>query len=292
MNHLFSSLNSLPENWLLVPTNGNKQPLGREWQKRPYTPKQLVSELISSGKVLVKGKYGNYHISPQGIGLLCGDYSDHYLVAVDTDGYSASIAIPEPLPHTVSFTSGKPDRAQYLFKLPPGEYRNRKITTAPGEALELRGRGCMSMLPPSKHPTTGEYRWINSPKETECAVAPKWIAELMSVTLPHNIPKSIGSKTIKPFQPQSTYERVSSISVEVARLLLETLPPSLANEYHTWLRVGLALHYISDELKSDWDQWSQSSSKYRPGECDYLWSKFTLSGGITHKTLFWLANNQ
>jgi len=156
--------------------------------------------------------------------------------------------------------------------------------------LELRGAGCISILPPSKHPTTGQYHWIYSPQDIEVAIAPKWIAQLMEFEkkpLTTTTKTKQATRTIHR-QPQ---ERSPSISIEEARLLLEVLPPSLAENYHTWLKVGMGLHYVASELLSDWDSWSQSSPKYRLGECEYLWSKFTIkANGITHKTLFWLAN--
>ena len=48
--------------------------------------------------------------------------------------------------------------------------------------MELRwrdkgGNHLQSVLPPSKHPETGSYCWINSPSTTRLAVAPDWFLE-------------------------------------------------------------------------------------------------------------------
>jgi hypothetical protein len=94
-------------------------------------------------------------------------------------------------------TSGKPGRYQILFQV-PDEIRpllknfNRKALTEwgdlktasdqegkPIEFLEFRYNGVQSVLPPSRHPQTGSYKWINSPDTTKVALAPQWLCELL-----------------------------------------------------------------------------------------------------------------
>jgi hypothetical protein len=127
MNALLSTLAILPSHWPLTVTNANKQPLGKEWQKNPFTPSQLLNALTQQGKVPVRSLEGvPYAVRPQGIGLLCGQNSQEFLVAVDCDGASAHQKLKElargaKIPATVAFSSGRPGRAQYLFRL-PGTY--------------------------------------------------------------------------------------------------------------------------------------------------------------------------
>ena len=75
------------------------------------------------------------------------------------------------LPPTIAFTSGRPGRAQYLFKIPTdsSNLKSKKLTTKEGEKLELRGTGHASVLSPSIHPLTGSYHWLPgcSPQEIE-----------------------------------------------------------------------------------------------------------------------------
>ena len=52
--------------------------------------------------------------------------------------------------------------------------------------------------------------------------------------------------------------------------------------YSDWLRVGQALHHQTDgsiEGLELWDSWSQGSSKYLEGECEYKWTSFNGSRG-------------
>ena len=42
---------------------------------------------------------------------------------------------------------------------------------------DKKGKHLQSVLPPSKHPETGSYKWINSPKDVPLAKAPEWFLE-------------------------------------------------------------------------------------------------------------------
>ena len=116
------------------------------------------------------------------------------LLAIDVDGASAEPilkAICPDLPKSVSWTSGKPGRYQIAFQIPP-EYREKLanftravirewngLKTDTDELLEFRYNYCQSVLPPSYHPSTGKYVWINSPADTEVAYAPQPILDVL-----------------------------------------------------------------------------------------------------------------
>ena len=55
--------------------------------------------------------------------------------------------------------------------------------------------------------------------------------------------------------------------------MLKSLSPSRADDYQTWLEVGMALH-SSGANCADWDEWSRQSSKYQSGECERKWKSF------------------
>ena len=121
----------------------------------------------------------------------------HFLMALDQDGASACRKIDElsrdkSLPKTVAFTSDRPGRCQYLFLIPEqyaDAIKTKKIKTGvigddgKAEQLEFRWSNLQSILPPSVHPTTGEYRWVDACAidETEIALAPDWIIEQMLI---------------------------------------------------------------------------------------------------------------
>lgn len=66
--------------------------------------------------------------------------------------------------------------------------------------------------------------------------------------------------------------------------LLSYIPP---DDYDEWLKVGMALKQEGEPVEI-WDEWSRSSSKYRPGDCEKRWRSFD-SSEITGGTLYHLA---
>ncbi|MFB2917117.1 MULTISPECIES: bifunctional DNA primase/polymerase [Aerosakkonema] len=297
---LLDTLKIIPPHWRIVAVNDNKQPLGYSWQQHPFSPLQMINSLTDRGAVAVLGKARQpYYVTPPGIGLLCGQTETEFLLALDIDGNSAIALVDQlsrgqGLPSTVAFTSGREGRAQYLFTLPslPKMFKSRRITTAPGEALELRGEGHQSVLPPSPHPLTGHYRWIHRPDTTPISPAPDWIVQLL--TTPQ--PKPHSSKELKTIIPIGDRKSIivgpsrntCTTSITLARLLLEVIHPHYADNYRAWIFIGMALKYISHSLLPDWDTWSQLSSKYQRGECQYKWESFR-GFGITDRTLHYYA---
>ena len=197
-------------------------------------------------------------------------------MAVDQDGASAIDKIQElsggqPLPKTVAFTSQRPGRCQYLF-LVPEQYkdaiRTKKLKTGANgddnkpEQLELRWSNLQSVLPPSMHPITGQYHWVEgcAIDETEIEIAPNWLLEQMlsdpsPKTPPSSKPKFSSSVHHNSFDRQWT-------ELDFALSYLDALSSYRGDDYDDWLTVGMALHSVHDSLLNEWDKWSQQSSKY------------------------------
>jgi hypothetical protein len=305
----------------LIPLNDNKQPLGDSWQNRPFKADELIKAIENGGvDVPIQGK--NKKIPLQGVGLLTGrpitiDGQTYYLMALDQDGASAESKIEElsdgqPLPKTVAFSSGRPGRCQYLF-LVPEEYkdaiRTKKIKTGIKgddgkiEQVEFRYHNLQSVLPPSVHPTTGQYHWVSSCAidETQIAFAPTWVIEQMLIettTAEGSHPQALpfnGSERVthsEPlFQQQKHCVRRDQkwTDIDFALSYLNALSSNRADDYDEWLNVGMALHSVDDSLLNEWDIWSQQSSKYKPGACEKKWKSFSNHGGITLGTLAHLA---
>ena len=81
---LLSSLKILPPHWPLTLVNGNKQPLGKNWQRNPYTRSEAIA-VFRRGYLTLRGKKGSYRVKPLGIGLLCGHNAKEFLFAIDCD---------------------------------------------------------------------------------------------------------------------------------------------------------------------------------------------------------------
>lgn len=238
-------MKDLPQHWLLVPTIA-KQPIGFEWQKHPFTPKALFKQLDKCEMIQVKNKFGNFiQITPTGFAVICGQNSQEYLIAVDCDGESVYKEIPA-LPPTIAFTSRRPGRAQYLFKVTATDkLKSRKITTSACEKLELRGMGHASVLPPSTHPLTGSYHWLPgcSPQEIEVATAPEWVVSKMAISIPVLEQKKNQSYPAYQFKSRDGEEKR-------ALSLLQKIPSSFADDYHSWIQIGMALKSVNQSLLS------------------------------------------
>jgi hypothetical protein len=96
-----------------------------------------------------------------GMAVVLGTVSN--VLAIDVDGPDAHAELvrrlgAEPVAPKVLTGSGKPFRYQLLFRHPVGLPTRAKITPWHPE-LEFRGRGGLSVLPPSVHPSGRRYRW-------------------------------------------------------------------------------------------------------------------------------------
>ncbi len=75
-----------------------------------------------------------------------------------------------------------------------------------------------------------------------------------------------------------------------ALALLSSLQKHRADDYDTWIKVGMALHNAGANC-ADWDNWSRQSAKYESGVCERKWKSFTNFSGtpITIATLVQFA---
>ncbi len=99
---------------------------------------------------------------------------------------------------------------------------------------------------------------------------------------------------IKSAEHKPTYQPTTSngqwTQSDWAKSLLAALHPSRANDYDTWIKVGMALRSLNDpQLLGNWIEWSKQSSKFQPGECERRWGSFKAEGKITLGTLSYLA---
>lgn len=278
---IIETLEIIPEHWKIVPNLG-KTPLGYRWNEDPSTPDSIQHQLQHRGRVRVKGRNQKYYQTiPSGISLICGEqFNGEFIVAVDFDGKSAYERIEKMgvcIPQTVAFTSGRSHRAQYLFKIPdPGIFNNLKssaLTTAEGEYLEFRSN-LPSVLPPSIHPDTGKrYYWLDgcNPSDMVIAHAPEWVIEQM----------------MRPVVHQHCWS-ASDVDIEEVVLILHKIHPRFADNYYSWIKIGTALKSASENLLSEWEQWSRTSSKYKAGECAYKWKSFRPVVGV--RTLYYYAS--
>ena len=286
LNKLIDELNTIPPDWQLVPVGLNKRPLGYRWQNIPHNPLELQKLLLThEGLVPVKNQLGEQYLAQCfGYGVLTGLEPD-FLIAIDVDGWQGVKKLKEltkgTLPFTVQFTSGRSGRCQYLFRGSPNLY------TTTFTDLQLRSSGLTSILPPSSHPITGNYQWVVSPSQQEVAPLPKCLETLM-VRNERNFCVEKTDKVKHHFEAKPNSENEHHFDAHLAIEVLNKIPAEIADDYDTWLKVGMALKSINNDLLIHWDKWSQQSQKYEPNVCEYKWDSFRREG-ITIGTLFYYA---
>lgn len=273
-----------PENWALLPIGNNKNACGKYskgWASaEPISRNALINEVKNNGQVV-------------GIGLRSGTVSGN-LLNLDEDGSTAHQLVLEMtegvgLPRSVSFTSGKPGRIQTVFWIPDDVaailteqgFTLFQVTTKenPGtekdEQLEFRFNKCYSCLPPSHHPETGRYQWVNSPENTEIAVAPEWV---IAAIMDHLAEKEGVNACKEPV-------RVSPLDIVKAHFIIDKLPAEAADlPYATWLKILQAAHSVdcSNKMLQKCVEFSQrSENKFKEGEVESKWEGFTQEGNAT-----------
>lgn len=132
-----------------------------------------------------------------------------------------------------------------------------------GEAL---GAGRFTVLAPTLGPSGNPYQSIN-----------------------RAVPVEVESLEAIGIYPKGANQITNQwTDVDWALSYLKALHPSRADNYEEWLKVGMALHSIDQNLIHEWDAWSRQSAKYQPGECQRKWASFQRSG-VGIGTLFTFA---
>lgn len=270
MSSLLDQLSLLPDDWGYVAVGYGKRPYQPEWQKNPLIKEQLTAE-INAGRAVA-------------IGVIAGPQSGG-LLFVDHDGISAGeildkLGVPlRDLPKSWAVTSGRDGRLQIIYQVPEQywpDIRTRKFKTGKfdeegkPEQLELRWSGCQSVVA-GAHPTTGSYRWLKGrgPGDLPLAKAPIALIEQMLPQQPA-APQPI----LPPPQPRQS-DRTDE---DWARIWLDALSSSRANDYDYWIEVGQCLQSVGDHMLADWDAWSRQSAKWEAGACERHWRSFSPDG--------------
>nr|MDJ0728116.1 PriCT-2 domain-containing protein [Prochloraceae cyanobacterium] len=166
-----------------------------------------------------------------------------------------------------------------------------------GEAL-FKGR--FTVLAPSIHPNGNPYKQLhsnlpvavesleaigihqyNQPPIKNSPVNSQKNTLIKQVTSTNNLSNS--NRTIRQFTPSRSAPEKER---DLARASLDYIDPD--SPYDDWLRVGMALHSIGDDLLSVWDDWSSKGQKYQPGECEVKWRSFS-GNAIKIGTLIYYA---
>ena len=301
-HQLLQNLKLLPGDWALVAVGNNKAPLGNNWQNTPLTLQEFEAAVETGYFKCLKvktqdGKIINPPVSWwSAVGVLCGTRSNG-LLFVDHDGAScddliqklSEQSLEEALPKTVTLTSGRKGHYQAIYRVPEkywGAITTKKIKTntkgedGKPELLELRWNRCQSVVI-GYHPSTGAYQWWSGQSAAECEIAkaPLWMIEQMLENKLLHQATQLKSKTLSSLQTWTDNDCALSY--------LNAIPPT--EDYETWIKVGMALHSVSQELLPEWEDWSRGARNYEVNVCAKHWKSFKPGKGIGLGTLGLLA---
>jgi Bifunctional DNA primase/polymerase, N-terminal/Primase C terminal 2 (PriCT-2) len=178
------------------------------------------------------------------------------------DGLASLAALERehgPLPLTLQATTPSGGR-HYYFLYPTDGTTIRKAIPSPG--IEAKGDGQMFVLPPSRKPVVGEYKWVD--ERVPIAAAPKWLLDLV-IYRPRIIPAD--------FSQQQQQERPRT-NEEFRRLTtaLEKLPANCS--YDVWFKVLCALkNEFGEAGRAVAHEWSITGAKHNDSDFNSQWQK-------------------
>ena len=291
---VIGALEGAPESWKYTPVKDKRGYL-KQWQQQPKTLHEVLKE-----------SYAN------GVGLHTGEVTK--TVAIDVDKENLSLdqikdnfknyfgKSLDELPNSISWTSGKTDRYQIAFEVPQGYWEKVEHCEDKPELpeIEIRWNLHQSVLPPSYHPETGSYKWINSPKDVALAEAPEWFLEgWVKLSKIKSKPKKKSFIDIKYKRTRDELDYDSSRVEEGLKVYCQDHKFINFSKYDHWNKIGMALHSLSKEWEeiSDgkivdlhldhWLEWSSQQDNYDYSACMKKWEKdYKEEGKIKINTFF------
>ncbi|WP_166804971.1 DUF3987 domain-containing protein [Nitrosococcus wardiae] len=203
------------------------------------------------------------------IGIATGKGSGIVVIDIDRkEGIDGEEAIGDrQLPDTVEQTTGSGGRHLiYIRPKTDKKYRTYTNILKPTPGVDSRADGGYIVAPPSLHESWRRYEWEASSDPTEGVLPvdpPEWFIELIEEK-PHlhsveDLPEPSGEFPLN------------------IKEMLEAIP---ADNYDTWIGVGMALHRIDSRNGFRlWDEWSAKSDKYKgTSEIVEKWTSFKRNG--------------
>ena len=212
------------------------------------------------------------------IGVATGSPSGVFVVDIDGPAGEAALSTLETahgaLPPTVEVRTG---RGRHLyFEMPTGRLVANS-TAKLGPKIDVRGEGGYVVAPPSVHPDTKTaYAYAN--EVYTFAAAPEWLLGLISRPIPNKPVSKAATSLAAAVAAVVQCPAPTPFELERLRGALAVIP---LEDYETWTRVGMALHWLEEQsgewspfARSLWDESSRRSPKFDPQGQDKAWDSF------------------
>ena len=283
------NLRLIPADWPLTALGPNKDPYIKGWQTSPLGVSEVARE-INKGDCKAIGVLGGPVFNlPYGLVWIDIDGSSVYNIVQELAGAPAEQALTD----TLTICSGRPGRERRLYRVPRDrfEYFSRNkyswYSEKEGEKLEVLWKRHQGVLMGAHPETKGYYtpdglgfEWAD-----KIPVAPDWLFDAV-LNKNKKLGKAVNSTTriVGPsfaINQHVDQDRENKKAIDA----LAFLPQEYIEDYSSWILMGQILHSVDDSLLEKWDEWSQQSSKYKPGECQRKWKTFDKGGGAGLGTL-------
>lgn len=150
------------------------------------------------------------------------------------------------------------------------------------EALEVRYNGRQSCLPPSRHPDTGRYQWINSFEDCAIADMPQWLIRLVSAWAENLEREQIEQKEKAAANKYRKNKFLSSRKTSGNFTECQTLEDALAATYDI----------LGFEGVYNWDghSWAEERNEWTHGSCPQHASTSGTSFAVNPATGGWICH--
>ena len=235
---IFDALKDAPEDWRYVKCT-QKRAWGNKYKEHTTYTLEEVLEQDGDGVGVLLGRHSLTTINGKRYGLGAVDFD-----GTDSDlSFEHHVGFPaEQLTKTVTVSSGKKDRKQMLYWIPE-DYLDlldaKELSLEGCSNFELRIGNQYSMVA-GAHDETPGYFWVNSPAETDIAIAPLLLLEGWE-ELSKKKKKTKFSRRIK----RSELEINTNIGLVPRYLERYYSPANNYSDYDSWIKVLMALHHLS-----------------------------------------------
>jgi replicative DNA helicase len=244
----------LDKGWSVIPVKADKTPAIDSW-------KEYQTRLPSLDEA-AKWERGN-------IAVVTGKVSG--LVVVDADNQQAvDWCLSSGLASPLRVRSGRSDMAMHFYFKHPG-VEVKSVNSVIHDGVDIKADPGYVILPPSIHQSGRPYRWING-----YAINPP----LFPIDRFKSLLKGPTAPTGINLSPVDEVSRIAE--VEAA---LKALSPRRADDYDTWIKVGMALKEFGTVGLRLWAEWSKRSSKYDESAILTKWASFKEQGNLTIGTI-------
>ena len=195
----------------------------------------------------------------------------------------------------VQISSGRPNRAKLLYRLPAGSLPLQTIKILDPKTgatvIEFRcasksGRTVQDVLPPSIHPGTGKkYAWAGLGHWSKLPELPPEILDYWERQL-----KQPGMSNLTTFIGNVSDSAIT-LPPETTQHLRSALLHMRSDTRSHWVKVGMALHELGAIGRGLWIEWSVTSTNYKSSDAAKTWDSFSPTS-IGYKFVFAEAQRQ